>query len=60
MFKCYYFPFLICWFKYNLYLCTGNKNIAKLAQLVEHFIRNERVAGSSPAFGSILKYGAFV
>lgn len=24
-----------------------------MAQLVEHFIRNERVAGSSPAVGSI-------
>ena len=27
-------------------------NLAEIAQLVEHFIRNERVAGSSPAFGS--------
>ena len=26
--------------------------LAEIAQLVEHFIRNERVAGSSPAFGS--------
>ena len=30
-----------------------NGGHAKLAQLVEHFIRNERVAGSSPAFGSL-------
>ena len=29
-------------------------NLAEIAQLVEHFIRNERVAGSSPAFGSNL------
>lgn len=26
--------------------------IAEMAQLVEHFIRNERVPGSSPGFGS--------
>ena len=26
--------------------------VAKIAQVVEHFPRNEKVAGSSPAFGS--------
>ena len=35
-----------------------NLSHAFLAQLVEHFIRNERVAGSSPAKGSI--YLAFI
>ena len=34
------------------YLCTRKTKKAEIAQLVEHFIRNERVAGSSPAFGS--------
>lgn len=31
------------------YLCTA---IATIAQLVEHFIRNEKVPGSSPGRGS--------
>ena len=35
-----------------LYLCTRNEK-ADMAQLVEHFIRNERVRGSSPRVGSI-------
>ena len=29
--------------------------VAKIAQVVEHFPRNEKVAGSSPAFGSKYK-----
>ena len=33
------------------YLCTRNQE-ADMAQLVEHFIRNERVRGSSPRVGS--------
>lgn len=28
--------------------------LANLAQLVEHFIRNERVVGSNPIVGSII------
>lgn len=30
-----------------------------MAQLVEHFIRNERVPGSSPGFGSVEKQLCF-
>ena len=29
---------------------------ANLAQLVEHFIRNERVVGSNPIVGSVLLF----
>lgn len=43
-----------------MYLChrktksdaTVSVALAAIAQLVEHFIRNEKVAGSSPARGS--------
>ena len=34
--------------------CYKRKVEATLAQLVEHLIRNQRVAGSTPAGGSIL------
>ncbi len=33
------------------YFCTGFR-FAAIAQLVEHFIRNEKVGGSSPPRGS--------
>lgn len=42
----------------KLYLCTRFQKAADMAQLVEHFIRNERVRGSSPRVGS--KEGRFV
>ena len=42
---------------FNFYLCTFNYQ-ASLAQLVEQFIRNEQVGGSSPLRGSkILSQG---
>ena len=43
------------YFKKYLYLCAAFRStdtLAWIAQSVEHFIRNEKVAGSSPASGS--------
>ena len=45
------------WFYQKYYLCTA---IATIAQLVEHFIRNEKVPGSSPGRGSATKEVQFI
>ena len=44
-------------FNFTLYLCADKSEStsdtgAEIAQVVERFTRNEKVAGSSPAFGS--------
>jgi hypothetical protein len=35
---------------------SSDLNQANLAQLVEHFIRNERVVGSIPIVGSLIAF----
>ena len=53
---------IVWWFQNNSYLCTRNrettiankKNIAEIAQLVEHNLAKVRVASSSLVFRSTL------
>ena len=39
-----------------LIIVLQQEHYANLAQLVEHFIRNERVVGSNPIVGSIILF----
>ena len=43
----------VCRYSQKYYLCTA---IATIAQSVEHFIRNEKVPGSSPGRGSAKRF----
>lgn len=39
-----------------LTIVLQQEHYANLAQLVEHFIRNERVVGSNPIVGSVVSF----